>query len=124
MGGLREPVNSGAWDPENSWMPDEEFQTEFQSLLARADGLASEVRSLADEIRRRMLDVSLPIGMEPDWVDGPKSPVFYLTTAAGYLVTSAYGAECWQAFPKSDFHPDPPPQDKWSCDHYPRHSRP
>jgi hypothetical protein len=104
-------------------MPNDEFRDEFQNLLERADSLASEAGRLAGEIRDRMLSVEPPAGEEPDWVDGPRSPVFYLNTAVGYLRTSAYGEECRYAFPYSTFNSDPPPPDQWSCDHYPRHYR-
>ncbi|WP_135454708.1 hypothetical protein [Mycobacterium sp. DL99] len=125
MGGLNEPIGFRAWDdPDSSWIPDEEFRREFQGLLARAAGFASEVTELADEIRRKMLTVEPPQGAEPDWVDGPQSPVFYLQTAIGYLTTSAYGETCWDDYPYSNFRHNPPPQYKWSCGHYPRHHRP
>jgi len=125
MGGrLGEPVGAGAWeDPENPWMPGNEFREEFLGLLQRADRLAEEAGRLAGEIRDRMLSADPPAGEEPDWVDGQQSPVFYLSVAEGLLRTSAYGVACRLAYPPSTFHSYPPPPDRWSCDHFPRHYR-
>lgn len=125
MGGqLGEPVDSGAWeDPRNPWMPGDEFRDKFQGLLQRADRLATEAERLAAEIHDRMLSVDPPPGVESDWVDGPQSPVPYLKIAVGFLRTSAYGVACRLAYPPSTFHSYPPPPDRWSCDHSPRHYR-
>jgi hypothetical protein len=126
MGGIvGEPVNSGSWDPysEHSGLPGGDFQADFQVFLRRADELAAEARSLAEIMRGRLREISPPEGMAADWIDGPDSPVFYLSTAVGYLVACAQGTACWDDFPKSDYRHSPPPQDLWCCDHYPRHCR-